>query len=53
MHSGVLFGPRHGSPEKKTKGAAVQREDDDEGELLGINGEARDCRGSAADDNSG
>ena len=43
----------HGSPEKKTKGAAVQREDDDEGGLLDINGEARGGRGSDADDHSG
>ena len=38
---------------RKRSGPEVQREDDVEGELLGINGEARDCRGSAADDNSG
>ena len=38
---------------RKLRGAAVQREDDDEGELLGINGEAKDGRGSAANDNSG
>ena len=34
------------------KGPAVQREDDVEGELLDINGEARGGRGSDADDHS-
>ena len=38
---------------RKRRGPEVQREDDIEGELLGINGEARDGRSSAADENSG
>ena len=38
---------------RERRGPEVQREDDVEGELLGINGEARDGRSSAADENSG
>ena len=38
---------------RKRRGEAVQREDDDEGGLLDINGEARGGRGSDADDHSG
>ena len=38
---------------RKRRGPEVQREDDVEGELLGINGEARAGRSSAADENSG
>ena len=38
---------------RKRRGPEVQREEDGEGELLGINGEARDGRGSDADDHSG
>ena len=37
----------------KLRGPEVQREDDVEGELLGINGEARAGRSSDADANSG
>ena len=53
MHRTHYSGRWHGSPEKKTKGLEVQREDDVEGELLGINGKARDGRSSATDENSG
>ena len=38
---------------RKRRGPEVQREDDAEGELLGINVEARAGWSSAADDNSG
>ena len=38
---------------RKQRGPEVQREDDVEGELLGINGEARAGRSSDADANSG
>ena len=38
---------------RKRTGPEVQREEDGEGELLGINGKARDGRSSDADDNSG
>ena len=38
---------------RKRRGPEVQREEDGEGELLGINGETRDGRSSDADDNSG
>ena len=47
--------PVIGTPRRRRKrrGPEVQREEDAEGELLGINGEARDGRSSAADENSG